>query len=125
LDASISSGVAGIPADAAVATSSSPRRQVGRGSAPRCRMSTWRDSITVHPLADSFPMMSDGELKELAEDIRRNGQQHPMLFATINGEKVLIDGRNRLEACFILDRTPRSEFVTVTDEATIERSFCR
>ena len=36
-------------------------------------MTTWRNSITVHPLANKFPMMSDGELKELAADIKKNG----------------------------------------------------
>ena len=44
-------------------------------------MTAWRDSITVHPLADTFPMMSDGELKELAEDIKKNGQREPVVFA--------------------------------------------
>ena len=62
---------------------------------------TWRDSITVHPLADTFPMMSDGELQELAEDIKKNGQRDPVLFAIIDGKEVLIDGRNRAAACLL------------------------
>ena len=69
-------------------------------------MTTWRDSITVHPLADSFPMMSDGELKELAEDIRKNGQREPVVFVEIDGERTLIDGRHRLEACAMIGREP-------------------
>jgi hypothetical protein len=56
-------------------------------------MNAWRDSLTIHPLADSFPMMSDGELKELAEDIKRNGQRDPVIFATTGGTKVLVGGR--------------------------------
>ena len=83
-------------------------------------MTSWRDSITVHPLADSFPMMSDGELQELAADIKRDGQRIPVLFATINGEKVLIDGRNRLAACFMLDREPQSQVAAIEDAAEIE-----
>jgi ParB-like chromosome segregation protein Spo0J len=59
----------------------------------------WRVSIIVHPLADTFPMMSDGELKELAADIEKNGQLTPVQFALIDGRKILIDGRNRLAAC--------------------------
>jgi hypothetical protein len=46
------------------------RRQIDRGSTVGDVMTSWRDSITVHPLADSFPMMSDGELQELAADIK-------------------------------------------------------
>jgi hypothetical protein len=28
----------------------------------------WRDHLKVHPAADLFPLMSEAELKELAED---------------------------------------------------------
>lgn len=87
-------------------------------------MTTWRNSITVHPLANTFPMMSDGELKELAADIEKNGQLTPVQFALVDGKKTLIDGRNRLAACFLIGKKP--EEVTVAnsdifkDEATIE-----
>jgi ParB-like chromosome segregation protein Spo0J len=50
----------------------------------------------VHPVADLFPMMTDDELDDLAADIRENGLLHPIVLDE-NG--VLIDGRNRLEAC--------------------------
>jgi len=83
-------------------------------------MTSWRDSVTVHPLADSFPLMSDGELQELAADIKKNGQRDPVLFATIDGKKVLIDGRNRLAACFLAKQEPVSETVDFRDEAAIE-----
>jgi ParB-like chromosome segregation protein Spo0J len=69
-------------------------------------MTAWRDSITVRPLADTFPMMSDGELKELAEDIKKNGQREPVVFVEIDGERTLIDGRNRLAACAMVGVTP-------------------
>ena len=89
-------------------------------------MTAWRNSVTVHPLADTFPMMSDGELKGLAEDIRQgNGQQHPVLFATINGEKVLIDGRNQLEACFILIEPRVQNSSPSPTRRRSRRSFCR
>src|SRR5262245_31292829 len=51
--------------------------------------------LPVHPAAEIFPMMEDEELNELAEDIRTNGQIHPLV--TKDGQ--LIDGRNRREAC--------------------------
>ena len=36
----------------------------------------WRDKYKVHPAADVFPMMSDEELAELGEDIKKNGLIH-------------------------------------------------
>jgi ParB-like chromosome segregation protein Spo0J len=50
----------------------------------------------VHPVAELFPMMSDEELDDLAADIKANGQQQPIVRDE-NG--LLIDGRNREEAC--------------------------
>jgi hypothetical protein len=68
----------------------------------------WRDHLKVHPAADLFPLLSEQELKELAEDIRKNGLQQPI---TVSIESIyideatkptsydcLIDGRNRLDA---------------------------
>ena len=50
----------------------------------------------IHPYADMFPMLPDDDLDALAADISVNGQRHPILL-TFDG--VLVDGRNRLEAC--------------------------
>jgi ParB/RepB/Spo0J family partition protein len=50
----------------------------------------------IHPVADLFPMMSEEELDELAEDIKANGLQFPII---VDEDGVLIDGRNRYEAC--------------------------
>jgi ParB/RepB/Spo0J family partition protein len=51
--------------------------------------------MKIHPVADLFPMMSDDELTELATDIKANGQIHPIII----DNDIIIDGRNRLEAC--------------------------
>jgi hypothetical protein len=64
-------------------------------------MSKWRDKYKVHPAADVFPMMSDAELRDLGDDIKRNGLKHPIIFQHADGndaEALLLDGRNRLEA---------------------------
>ena len=59
----------------------------------------WRDTIKVHSAADLFPMMSDAELDALAEDIKKNGLTHRLIFWSQPGGKLqLLDGRNRLEA---------------------------
>lgn len=68
----------------------------------------WRDHLKVHPAADLFPLMSEQELRELADDIRKNGLQQPMVLchrrftATEPAQKFLIDGRNRLDALALL-----------------------
>ena len=50
----------------------------------------------AHPFAARFPMMDEEDLAELAADIKKNGQQMPIV---VDGEGQIIDGRNRLEAC--------------------------
>jgi ParB/RepB/Spo0J family partition protein len=63
--------------------------------------------ITVHPVADLFPMLADDELAELAEDIKQRGLLHPIVLDT---EGRVLDGRNRLAACELAGVGP--EFVT-------------
>ncbi len=52
--------------------------------------------IGIHPFADMFPMVSDDELTDLADDISRNGLRKPI---DITPEGLVLDGRNRLAAC--------------------------
>jgi hypothetical protein len=56
----------------------------------------------IHPVAMMFPEMSDGELAELANDIKENGLIEPIWT---HADKV-IDGRNRLAACQIAGVEP-------------------
>ncbi len=85
-------------------------------------MSNWRGFTPVHPLADSFPKMSDGELRELAEDIKKNSQREPVIFAEIDGVRTLIDGRHRLEACTMIGREAWTTTVELKDDAAV-RAF--
>jgi hypothetical protein len=59
----------------------------------------WRQHLKIHPAADLFPLMSESELKELAEDIEKNGLQVQIVLGKndLHG-LVLSDGRNRLDA---------------------------
>jgi hypothetical protein len=78
--------------------------------APRCWgvvMHNWRHDLSVHPAADLFPLMSEAELWELGEDIKKNGLQSPIIVISgsgidDDGEEIeqwyLLDGRNRLDA---------------------------
>lgn len=52
--------------------------------------------VGVHPYADKFPILSDGELDDLAESIKSVGLLHPLVVTT---DGLLLDGRNRREAC--------------------------
>src|SRR5262249_10496295 len=58
--------------------------------------------LPVHPAAAIFPMMDDAELNELAEDIRINGLNQPLVIQ----DGTLIDGRNRREACKRIEVVP-------------------
>lgn len=62
--------------------------------------------IAVHPAAEAFPMHSQDELNRLAIDIVQNGLQHPIV-TTPAGE--LLDGRNRLAACRLVNVEPTFE----------------
>lgn len=62
--------------------------------------------IPIHPAADLFPMMSEEELRELADDIAEHGLIHPIV---VDDQGQLIDGRNRLKACEIAKVEPRFE----------------
>ncbi len=71
--------------------------------------------VEVHPVADLFPMLPDDELKDLADDIKTNGLQQPIVVSA----GVLIDGRNRLVACEMVDVEPDfTELNGTTDPVT-------
>lgn len=50
----------------------------------------------VHPYADKFPMLPENELAELAESIAANGLRLPVV---VTPDGLILDGRNRNEAC--------------------------
>ena len=65
----------------------------------------WRDVLPVHPAAELFPLMSKDELRELGEDIKKNGLTAPIIFWVRERKDwdgmarvQLLDGRNRLDA---------------------------
>src|SRR5262249_19024288 len=68
----------------------------GQGRRPM----SWRDVIKVHPAAELFPMMSEAELRELGEDIKKSGLKNRIVFwgSRPGEEAFLLDGRNRLDA---------------------------
>jgi DNA-binding Lrp family transcriptional regulator len=59
---------------------------------------TWRDTLPIHPAAELFPLMSEPELKELADDIKKNGLQNLITLCNHKNALCVLDGRNRLDA---------------------------
>ena len=56
-----------------------------------------------HPIAALFPLMSESELQELAEDIRARGLKDDIVIH----QSRILDGRNRYRACLLADVEPR------------------
>jgi hypothetical protein len=63
-----------------------------------------KDNPRWHPASKIFPLMSDPELKELAEDIDANGQQNPVTML----EGLVLDGRTRILALKKAGAQPRT-----------------
>jgi hypothetical protein len=55
---------------------------------------SWRDQLPIHPAAELFPLMSEPELRELGENIKKHGLNQPIVLFKCK----LLDGRNRLDA---------------------------
>jgi hypothetical protein len=67
--------------------------------------------IEAHPDAAIFPMMSADDLANLAADIKEHGLVHPIVIGKIEVDgktkEVIVDGRNRYEACGIAGVEPK------------------
>jgi ParB-like chromosome segregation protein Spo0J len=61
-----------------------------------------------HQIADVWPMMDEDKLRELADDIRKNGQLVPVWLY----EGKILDGRNRWAACKIAGIEPKTKEYT-------------
>lgn len=70
--------------------------------------------MPVHPAAEVFPMLDEEDLNNLAEDIKQNGLIHPL----VTKDGILIDGRNRREACRRAGVIPKVIELNGADPAT-------
>lgn len=66
-----------------------------------------------HPYADEFPMASEEELVELADSIGAVGLIHPVVLTP---DGLVLDGRNRMEACHRAGVDPVFEVREGTDD---------
>ena len=69
----------------------------------------------AHPVAATFPMMSEEEFAGLKEDIRVKGQSVPVVMYNQN----IIDGRNRYRACRELGIACMGADITIRQQANI------
>jgi hypothetical protein len=72
----------------------------------------WRDLLPVHPAAELFPLMSEAELRELAENIKANGLRVRIVTwwpPDNSSGPLLLDGRNRFDALALLGLLYRTE----------------
>lgn len=69
-----------------------------------------------HPIANQFPMISEVELQELAEDIKKNGQIEDIILF----EGKILDGRNRYTSCKMANVPPRSRVFNGSYEEAID-----
>ena len=78
----------------------------------------------IHPAADLFPMVEGDEFRELCADIKERGLAQPI---TIWTDGTLLDGRNRLLACYethqevVLDRYEGTDPVQFSLSANLHR----
>ena len=78
----------------------------------------------IHPAADLFPMVEGNEFRELCADVKERGLAQPI---TIWTDGTLLDGRNRLMACYetnqevVLDRYEGNDPVQFSLSANLHR----
>lgn len=78
----------------------------------------------IHPAADLFPLVEGEELQELCTDIKERGLQQPIV---VWHDGSLLDGRNRLLACYrtnqeiVLERYEGNDPVQFSLSANLHR----
>ncbi len=63
----------------------------------------WEREMKPHPAADIFPMIDGEAFDAMVSDMRAHGLIHPIVM--LDGK--VLDGRNRLRACYAANVTPK------------------
>jgi hypothetical protein len=75
--------------------------------------------LEAHPAANAYRLMTEDELADLAADIAENGLLDPITIGVLNGERFIVDGRNRLKACDLAGVAPEFEEIEFDDAETL------
>jgi hypothetical protein len=73
----------------------------------------------IHPVAATWPMLTESEITELGQSIKERGLHDAIILIDVDGEEFILDGRNRGHACEIVGAEPHYE--TYTGPATSTR----
>jgi hypothetical protein len=78
--------------------------------------------IKIHPAAECVRLMDTEELASLAASIEAHGLRDPIIMGRVNGAEteLLVDGRNRLNACEIAKVEPRFEVMQFDDDEAVK-----
>ena len=68
-------------------------------------LSHYTEVVGVHPAAEILPMANDDDLKALIDDVKKNGLAEAIHYTS--DSYLLLDGRNRLIACYEAQVEPR------------------
>jgi len=68
-----------------------------------CVLGVRMEQRKAHPIADIFPIMTEEETNDLANDVLLHGQREPIWMY----EGKILDGRNRHNACLLKGLEPR------------------
>lgn len=75
-----------------------------------------KTEVAFHSVSEIFPLMSDGDLAALADDIKVNGLREPIWL--YQGQ--ILDGRNRYRACEIAGVEPEYRKYTGLDKYLVK-----
>jgi ParB-like nuclease domain len=75
------------------------------------------EPLTIHPLAEKFPPLSDSDYQELKASIAAYGVFEPIV---INEKNQVLDGRHRWKACTELGKTPLTITHRILQKAATE-----
>jgi len=78
---------------------------------------TKKDTVDIHPYANLFPQIENGEFDDLVADIKKNGLISPIVLAS---DGRIADGKNRYRACVEAGVTPRYEHWKGTPEDLLD-----
>ena len=103
-------------------------RRAGEAGAAQQNLQEWNEAmdeidvfaLPTHQACEIWPWLDDERMELLVESIRECGLRMPLVIGRVDGEWMLIDGKNRREACRRLGVVPH--FV-VADGDPLARIF--